>query len=80
MDGAGGRGEAAAGRQGGREGRAYAEQRLETAWRLAQCEEEVVERHRADAARTARRDAGELPHQKERCGASERCCVLLRAA
>ena len=52
-------------------GRAYAEQRREMARRIAQCEVEVVERHRADAARAAewrrRRDAGELTHRKERC-------------
>ncbi len=54
-------------------GRAHAEQRREMARRVAQCEAEVVERHRADAARAAewrtRRDTRELPHRKYRCGA-----------
>ena len=54
-------------------GRAHAEQRREMARRVAQCEAEVVERHRADAARAAewrtRRDTRELPHRKDRCGA-----------
>ena len=67
-------------------GRAYAGQRREMARRLAQCEAEVVERHRARAAEwRSRRDAGEPPHHtgKERCGAlrsaAERCRRVLCA-
>ncbi len=66
-------------------GRAYAEQRREMARHLAQCEAEVVERHRAEAARASewrrRRDTGELPHCNERCGSlrldAARCGSML---